>query len=225
MGVGVETLDRFRDAGEIQAASAEWLREHGSELTKAGGEVGRALVHALMGIVVGLLAFFRHPSQASRPLAAALAGRVRRFAESFEMVVVAQVEISAINTLLTAVYLLGILPLVAGRLPFAGTLVAVTFLVGLVPVVGNLVSNTVIVVLSFGISPWAALLSLVFLVGIHKLEYFVNAKIIGGRIGASSWEILLSIIAFEVAFGVPGVVMAPIVYAYVKQELSERELV
>ena len=45
---------------------------------------------------------------AAPPFAAALAGRVRRFAEAFERVVLAQVEISAVNTVLTAVYLFGI---------------------------------------------------------------------------------------------------------------------
>jgi predicted PurR-regulated permease PerM len=225
-GLSSETLAGLATAEDLKLAAVTWLREHGGELTKAGGEAGRVALHVAMGILVGLLAFFRHPpGEQPRPLAAALSERVGLFAGAFDSVVIAQVEISLVNTLLTAAYLFGVLPLLGHQLPFAGTLVAVTFLAGLLPVVGNLVSNTVIVVLSLGVAPWLALLSLGFLVGIHKLEYLVNAKIVGSRIGAQAWEILLSIIVFEVAFGVPGVVLAPIVYAYLKRELRDRELV
>jgi len=37
----------------------------------------------------------------------------------------------------------------------------------------------------------AAVGSLAFLVVIHKLEYFLNARIVGERIRAKAWEILL----------------------------------
>ena len=57
---------------------------------------------------------------------------------------------------------------------------------------------------------------------VHKLEYFLNAKIVGGHIHAAAWEILLAMVLFEAAFGVPGVILAPILYAYAKRELSDR---
>ena len=40
-----------------------------------------------------------------------------------------------------------------------------------------------------------------------------------------AWEILMAILLGETAFGVSGVVMAPIIYAFVKRELRERRLV
>ena len=46
---------------------------------------------------------------------------------------------------------------------------------------GNLISNTVIVMVSLSVSLYVAIGSLVFLIAIHKLEYFINARIIGGR--------------------------------------------
>jgi predicted PurR-regulated permease PerM len=70
-----------------------------------------------------------------------------------------------------------------------------------------------------------AVTSLVFLVVIHKLEYFVNARIVGGEIRAAAWEILLALFAFEAAFGLAGMAVAPIVYAYAKQEVADRGLV
>jgi predicted PurR-regulated permease PerM len=185
----------------------------------------RGLVHALFGAVLGVLVFFRAPATSPGPLGSAFAQRVRRFADAFRTVVRAQIEISAVNTALTAAYLLGGLPLFGVHLPLAGTLVALTFVCGLVPVAGNLVSNTVIVLVSLGVSAWVAVASLVFLVVIHKLEYVLNAKIVGGRIGAAAWETLAAIVLFEAAFGIPGVILAPVVYAFVKKELAERGLV
>lgn len=214
------------DAAAIKSAAVEWLQAHATELKSFGAEAGRALVHVLMGVVVGLLVFFRHhESVPDRPLARALHDRISLFVASFDDVVSAQIWISALNTALTAVYLLGILPLLGRPLPLAGTLVVVTFVAGLVPVVGNLISNTVIVLISLGVSPWVAAGSLAFLVLVHKLEYFANAKIVGSKIAADAWEILLAIIVFETAFGVPGVILAPVIYAWVKRELKASALV
>src|SRR5207302_4517232 len=98
------------------------------------------------------------------------------------------------------------------------TLVAVTFIAGLLPVVGNLISNTVIVIVSLSVSFVVAIASLVFLVVIHKLEYFLNARIVGSRIHARPWELLIAMLAMEAAFGLPGVAAAPVFYAYLKME-------
>jgi predicted PurR-regulated permease PerM len=207
------------------AALGAWLKEHAGGLRHAGTAGVRGLVHVLFGVVLGVLVFFRAPDAAFGPLASALAQRVRRFAEAFRTVVRAQIEISAVNTALTAAYLMIGLPLFGVHLPLPGTLVALTFVCGLVPVAGNLVSNTVIVFVSLGVSGWAAVASLVFLVVVHKLEYVLNARIVGGRIGAAAWETLAAIVFFEAAFGVPGVILAPVVWAFAKRELVERGLV
>jgi len=139
--------------------------------------------------------------------------------------VFAQLRISALNTVFTAAYLVVLLPLFDVHLPLTKTLIGVTLVTGMLPVIGNLVSNTVIVVVSLALSPYVALASLLFLIVIHKLEYFLNARIIGAQIQARSWELLLAMLVMEAAFGLPGVVAAPIYYAYLKRELSDRGLV
>ena len=160
-----------------------------------------------------------------RPLEKALIERVRRLTEAFRRIVFAQVRISALNTFLTGLYLAAFLPLMGVNLPFVKTMILVTFLVGLLPVIGNLISNTVIVVVSLSHSLFAAMGSLAFLVIIHKLEYFVNARIIGTQIRARAWELLLAMLIGEAAFGVTGVIAAPIFYAYLKDELKSRLLI
>src|SRR3954451_2241073 len=132
---------------------------------------------------------------------------------AFRSVVFAQVRISALNTALTALYLLGIVPWMGVHLPLTKTMIAVTFIAGLLPVIGNLISNTAIVVVSLSVSPLLAVSSLAFLVVIHKLEYFVNARVMGGQIHARAWELLLAMLVMDAIFGIPGVIAAPIYYA------------
>lgn len=214
------------DAETMKTTAITWLREHAAELRLVGGDIGRVLVHVLIGMVIGAMVSLNEASHAVArgPLAAALAERARRLGDAFRNVVFAQVRISALNTFFTAIYLLAVLPLAGVHLPYAKTLVAITFLAGLLPVVGNLISNTVIVIVSLSRSGSAALGSLAFLIVIHKLEYFLNARIVGARIRAKAWEILLAMLLMESAFGIAGLVAAPIYYAYLKDELAARKL-
>ncbi|KJU87370.1 permease, partial [Candidatus Magnetobacterium bavaricum] len=123
---------------------------------------------------------------------------------------------SDINTVFAALYLTVVLPLFGINLNLIKTLITVTFFAGLLPVAGNLISNSVIIIVSLNHSFNVAVASLVFLVVIHKLEYFLNAKIIGNQIKSKAWEMLLAMIIMESAFGISGVIAAPIYYAYFK---------
>ena len=67
-----------------------------------------------------------------------------------------------------------------------------------------------VVIVSLSHSLAIAISSLIFLMAIHKLEYFLNARIVGSRIRAKAWEILLAMVVFESMFGITGVVAAPI---------------
>jgi len=215
------------NADELKVAASGWLRSHAGDLTSIGGGLTRALAHALVGMVIGGLVALQQarPSGRSAPLTRALGERTIRFGSTFRRIVFAQVRISLLNTSLTAIYLLVLLPIGGIHLPLVKTMIVVTFVAGLLPVVGNLISNAVIVTLSLSHSLAAAVGSLIFLVVIHKLEYFVNARIVGTEIRASAWEILVAMLVMEAAFGLPGVVAAPIYYGYLKNELSARGLV
>lgn len=212
---------------ELQETLLEWLNAHVSDLRLAGTETLHTLANVLIGLIVGAILALHDvvDASASKPLAAALAARAAKLGDAFRRIVFAQTRISLINTTFTALYLALVLPLFGVHLPLIKTMIAITFVVGLLPVIGNLISNTVIVVVSLAYSVNVAIASLVFLVVIHKLEYFLNANIIGTRIQARAWELLVAMLAMEAAFGIPGVVAAPIYYAYVKAELVDRGLV
>ena len=212
---------------EVRENVSDWLREHASELQLMGKETGVTLVHILIGMVIGAMVSMREAfgNSLRGPLARAIAERIYRMGEAFRRVVFAQVRISAINTLLTALYLAVLLPLFGVRLPLTKTMIAVTFVTGLLPVIGNLISNTMIFVVSLAHSPAVAVASLGFLIVIHKLEYFLNARIVGKQIRAKAWELLVAMLVAESVFGLAGLVAAPICYAWLKDELSSRGLI
>lgn len=216
------------EPGALREAIVVWMKEHGAELRGVGGDAGRVVAHLLIGMIIGGMVSLREamPAKPLGPLAEALIERTKRIGEAFRRVVFAQVRISAINTVFTAIYLLVGLDLLMGvHMPFAKTLVVITFIVGLLPVIGNLISNTIILVVSLSVSPEAAIASLVFLIVIHKLEYFLNARIIGTQIRASPWELLVAMLVMEAAFGIGGLAVAPVYYAYLKDELASRGLI
>jgi predicted PurR-regulated permease PerM len=216
-----DSIDDFR------AAAVDWMRLHTGQLQIAGKAAARVIVHLLIGMILGALVALvsAHPSARGGPLVEVLLVRCRRLLAAFHDIVFAQVKISAINTVFTALFLLVVLPLFGTELPFAKTLVAATFVTGLLPVVGNLISNALIFVIGLSVSFGVAIAALVFLILIHKLEYFLNARIVGTQIRARAWELLIAMLAMEAAFGSAGVIAGPIYYAYLKRELQAAELI
>lgn len=197
-----------------------WTARHAAELKSLGTHTGHVLAQMLIAMVAGAMIALQPPLHSHGPLARDLLARCRHLATAFRNVVFAQVRISALNTLLTWCYLGLLLPLCGVQMPLSKTLIVLTFFAGLLPVIGNLISNTAIVLTSLSISPAVAALSLSYLVVIHKLEYFLNARIVGGRIAAKAWELLLAMLVLEALFGLQGLVAAPVFYAYLKDELK-----
>lgn len=229
-GIGKQFIPEvMTDADDFKVMAMSWLKTHAQTLRAGSVWLGIGIVHMIMGGLLALLVFFRHVTHHDEvnrgPLARHLVEKVDRFAQAFGRIAVAQIKISAVNTALTGIYLLIILPIFGISMPFGTTLVVITFLCGLIPVLGNLISNTVITILSMGVSMGTAVASLSFLIVIHKLEYLINSRIVGGETDSQAWEILLAIVIGEAAFGVGGVVLAPILYAFLKRELRDRGLV
>jgi predicted PurR-regulated permease PerM len=146
-----------------------------------------------------------------------IAERFRRLYISFATVMGAQITISVINTALTGIFITII------SLPYAAVVIGVTFLCGLLPIIGNIISNSVIVGIGFTISPKLAFAALIFLIALHKLEYFLNSKIIGDRIKNPVWLTLIALILGERLMGIQGMILAPVILKYVKLESSQIE--
>jgi predicted PurR-regulated permease PerM len=143
-----------------------------------------------------------------------LSVRFRSLYHSFSMVIGAQIIISVINTVLTTIFLL------CNGYPYAPLLIVFVFLCGLLPVVGNLISNSLIVGVGFTLSPHTGIYALIFLIAIHKLEYFLNSKIVGRRINSPMWLTLIGLIVGERLMGITGMILAPVLLHFLKVEAS-----
>ncbi|WP_397450142.1 AI-2E family transporter [Pseudomonas sp. NA-150] len=214
-------------ADEFRASLGAWTKSHVDELQLLGKGAAHTFVTLLIGMVLGAIVALQKvgDAQKRKPLSAALFERLALLSEAFRNIVFAQVKIALLNTAFTSIFLLVIMPLCGIHLPLTKTMITLTFLLGLLPVVGNLMSNTLIFIIGLSLSIWVAVAALGYLILIHKLEYFLNARIVGGQINAKSWELLLAMLVFEAAFGIPGVVAGPIYYAYLKSELRKAGLV
>jgi Predicted permease len=212
------------DAEALRTTLVQWLRDHTAVVSGAGRDVGRGIVHTLMGMIIGGLLTLRENAR-SGPWSQFGSEQVGRLALAFRRIVFAQVWISAFNTLLTWLFLGVALPLAGFHLPLTKTLILLTFVAGLLPILGNLISNSVIVLVSLSQSIWLALAALIYLMAIHKGEYFLNARIVGSHIRARAWELLIAMLAMEAAFGISGLIAAPVYYAWASAELKDRGLV
>ena len=215
------------DVDSLKQMITNWLRTHAAQAQGMGEASLRAAAHLLIGMIIGAMVALGQTTgeHRHRPYAAVLVARVTALGEAFRRIVFAQVQIATLNTLFTGILVLVAFPMWDIHLPLAKSLVALTFFAGLLPIVGNLMSNTILTVVALTISLQAAATCLIFLILVHKLEYFLNAKIIGTQIKAKAWELLIAMLVMESIFGLPGVVAAPIYYAYLKLELGKRGLV
>lgn len=215
----------FTDYASLRQLALTEAREKFANIGRYARDAVFVLVYLVIGIVVAVSLFISaklgvedDPHTAHDSLyaltAREIATRFVTFYRSFTIVMGAQILISVINSTLTAVFLFW-----AG-FPFATVLVACTFLCGLLPIIGNILSNTLITGVAFTISPKMALVALIFLITIHKMEYFLNSKIIGDRIKNPMWLTLLGLLLGEKLMGIPGMILAPIVLHYIKVEAS-----
>ena len=151
-----------------------------------------------------------------RPLADAWLQTLEKYVRCFTLLMGAQVYVSIWNTFCTAVFIYGILPAFDVVLPFRELLLMFTAVASLIPAAGNVMANSLILVLTIRHGALVALGSVIYLFVIHKLEYFINGFIIGRNVRASVPEMLIAIILGEVAFGLPGLITAPVTYAFLK---------
>lgn len=214
------------DVTDIKNKLIALLKDNIDTLRHAGSDILHNLATTVIGIIVGIMvSTYSIPNEPQPMFKMALIERISNLTTSFRNVVFAQFKISLINTVLFVIFVFVLLPIFGVSLPFAKTLTILTFIFGLIPIVGNLLSNTLIVLSGLTISLPVATSCLVYLVVIHKLEYFVNAQIIGTKINARSWEVLLAMLLFESVFGLGGLIAAPIFYAYIKLEFKNAELI
>ena len=213
---------------ELLAAQSwlvDYLQSQAHALTGFGTAGLRGGLLVYVGLVVGALMVGSQAPLAKGPLRSALRQRGTDFMTAFRQIVVAQFWIAAFNATCTAAFLWLALPWAGVSIPYSATLVGLTFVASLVPIVGNLVCNSVLTIAGVSVSPTVGLACLLFLVAVHKFEYFINAKVVGKSTHTAAWELLSVMFIGEAIFGVAGLVAAPLYYAYAKRELLDAGLI
>lgn len=181
-----------------------------------GGASFFIFLQLVFALILGVSAALMTASPEGKPLARTWMEVMERYVRCFTLLMGAQVYVSIWNTFCTAVFIYGILPSFDVVLPFRELLLMFTAIASLIPAAGNIMANTLILVLTIRFGVFVALGSVIYLFVIHKLEYFVNGYIIGRNVQASVPEMLIAIILGEVAFGLPGLITAPVTYAFLK---------
>jgi predicted PurR-regulated permease PerM len=208
----------FTNMEELRDALLLELRKNAGSITHSSQILTREFFHLLVGLFIAILVFLdwrKSPPEANLfgAFREEMGEQVGKFTDSFERVIGAQVAISAVNTCLTGLFL------VFMGFPYLPFLVLTTFLVGILPIVGNLISNTIIVITGLTLSPEHALSALIFLIVVHKLEYFLNSKIVGANIRTPMWQTLLGILLGHTLMGIPGIILAPALLHYVRGQM------
>ncbi len=218
----------FTDYASLKSLALKEVQERFANVGRYAREAVFQIVLLIIGLVVAVSLFLNarwgadeeHSTRDSlySTVVQELVLRFETFYASFARVIGAQIIISAVNTLLTSIFL------IYNGFPYVMVIIVLTFLCGLLPIIGNIMSNTLIMGVGFTLSPKMALVSLIFLVVIHKLEYFLNSKIIGSRIKTPMWLTLIGIVIGEKLMGIPGMILAPVVLHYIKVEASRNKI-
>jgi predicted PurR-regulated permease PerM len=218
----------FTDYASLKSLALDEVKDRAANLGRYAREATLQLAMLIIGLVVAVSLFLNARWEIeSDPdvvkgsvysnVVRELVLRFATFYASFSRVIGAQIIISFINTSLTAIFLIW------NGFHYTTVIIVLTFLCGLLPIIGNILSNTLIVGVAFTISPRMALFALIFLVVIHKGEYFLNSKIIGDRIRNPMWLTLVGIVLGEKLMGIPGMILAPVVLHYIKVEASRNK--
>jgi predicted PurR-regulated permease PerM len=147
-----------------------------------------------------------------------------RFLDCFSTLLTAQLYVSLWNTSVTAIYIYIVLPLLGVDLPLREAVLLATLLLSFIPALGNVLANSLMVVLCLQFPPWVLVLSLIYLISVHKMEYLINARVLSSAYQASVAELLVCIVLGETLFGLPGLIILPVTYLYLKDVLKREHI-
>lgn len=210
---------------ELQHRLMTLVSSRSEELVEAGRHGLGILLHTVFGWWLGIAAGCAHVNGQPGPLLRAWHRRWQGLATIFGRVARGQFWVALVNTAFTTLFLLVIAPLAGWDFPYRMALIFITFTASLIPVAGNLVCNSLLLLIGLSVSLSAGIAAMVFMVVVHKLEYLVSARILGSANRVAAWELITAMLAFELLFGPLGLISATVLYPYLKQELRSAGLV
>jgi predicted PurR-regulated permease PerM len=214
------------DNAEVVDAVTEWAGNQAAfwmAMTGSGLKVVTQVFFAGL-ISVSLVVRITSSETHNSGLSYGLRSEGNRFLDCFSHLLTAQLYVALWNTSVTLLYVFILLPLLNVELPLREALVVATFLLSFIPALGNVMANCLMMVLCLQYPPWVLGLSLVYLVSVHKMEYLINARILSSAYQASVAELLACIVFGESLFGLPGLILMPVTYLYIKDVLKRERI-
>jgi len=214
------------DNAEVVDAITDWAGNQGAfwmAMTGSGLKVVTQVFFAGLISVSLVLRITTVETQASG-LSHGLRSEGSRFLDCFSHLLTAQLYVALWNTTVTLLYVFVVLPMLGVALPLREALVVATFFLSFIPALGNVIANCLMMVLCLQFPPWVLGLSLVYLISVHKMEYLINARILSSAYQASVAELLACIVFGETLFGLPGLILMPVTYLYVKDVLKRENI-
>ena len=201
--------------------------EHAQALTKTSGALTRELFEILVSVLVAIL-FHLNVSRRARiggdaaprdnllyAFLLEFAERARIFVGGFETIFRIQILLAVFRCAVLAVFLL------LTRMPWTHFLLVATFLLSVIPNVGAFTSSALILAAAFTVSFHAAIGTLVFLLVLHQAEYLIYSRLAGTGFALPTWIILLGLLIGEKCMGLAGLILAPVVIHYLREELRQ----
>ncbi len=225
------TIEALRDLGDLDNAEVmEHLRDWASGqaalwMAMTGGSL-RFLAQVFFAGLISISMIVRSvsPVHIGHGLSGGLIREGESFLNCFSTLLLAQLYVSLWNTTCTIIYVYALLPALGIDLPLREALVVATFLLSFIPALGNVLANSMTVVLCLQFPPWVLALSLVYLISVHKMEYLINARVLSSAYQASVAELLVCIVLGETLFGLPGLIILPVTYLYLKDLLKRQRI-
>ena len=214
-----------QDIDKLKISVVDFIQENLTVLRDFSRGATHTLVAMILGMIIGIMIAANDFKETDKMLILSLREKFTNLVEAFKHVMVAQAGIAAFNAIMTSIFLLVAMPIFGIDFPFSKTIITLTFVIGLIPIIGNLIVNVIVLLVGLSVSPYVGISSLLYLIFIHKFEYFLNAKIIGSRIEAKAFELLIAMLLMESIFGVIGLIAAPILYCYLKKELKYNNVI
>ena len=223
-----EILQTYGDMGDAEVVDAitDWAGNQAAfwmAMTGSGLKVVTQVFFAGL-ISVSLVIRITDTETQSSGLSYGLRSEGNRFLDCFSHLLTAQLYVSLWNTSVTLLYVFVVLPLLNVELPLREAVVVATFLLSFIPALGNVIANCLMMVLCLQFPPWVLGLSLVYLICVHKMEYLINARVLSSAYQASVAELLACIVFGESLFGLPGLILMPVTYLYVKDVLKRENI-
>lgn len=209
----------FDNVRQLRDVIVTAIRENAQSVTHTSGLLTSDFFQIVGGIFIVLLQFLvsdKPPTGHNLfdALRVEYAARIMIFMSNFEAIFSAQLLICIFHSIVTALFLL------IAEIPYVRFLTLTSFVLGMLPIIGPLISNSLIIATALIFSTKLALIALIFLLVMQQAQHIIFSHLVGTHMSLPLWQVLLAILLGEAVFGVAGIVLAPAILGYIKEELG-----